>query len=86
MLTNEEKLKRIQQEQKKLEDEINKHEKALPVLLDEIFNAKHKLREALFETDMVEDMGKDDLEWLADDIIDHASNLASKIRKLSESC
>ena len=83
-MNNEEKLKRINLEKAKVEKQIEDHEKTLPDLIELIFEQKLKLEEILSDIGLLERTGKDDLEWLADDIIDHASALASSVRKLSQ--
>lgn len=82
-MNNEEKLKRIQLEQQKIEKQISDHAETLPDLMDQILKQKTKLETAL--NDIGSAMGDpDDLEWLADDIIDFASELAASVRLLSK--
>lgn len=82
-MTNEEKLKRIAIEKERIKREIEEHEKTLPDLAEAINTHANQLLNILREVGSISCMDKDDIEWLADDIIDTASELASAVRRLS---
>lgn len=81
MRTTEEKLKAIQAEKERINNEIEQHEKTLPDLEAQITKVGGQLEEAINETTNT-GLDGDDLDWLADDIIEYGSELAKLVRQL----